>query len=137
MSTNRSYLNSISFASFFQEVILDNNGIPVTDINAGLQNLFVNFNENADNFFDEQRFYVSENEEGFPDLVAYLSILGDQNYWWWVLLLNRLENPFLDIKVNWIYSINSADQIQSFINNTNETNSSRSTNRLGKLVELN
>lgn len=137
MSTNRNYLNNISFSSFFQEIIIDNNGIPVTDINAGLQNLFANFNENADNFLDEQRFFVSENEEGFPDLVAYLSILGDQNYWWWVLLLNRLENPFLDIKANWIYSINSEAQIQQFIKLTNETNSSRSTNRIGKVVELN
>lgn len=129
-------INDISLHSFFQDRILDNNNISVTDINAGLCNLFYKFNENADNFNPTERFFVSDIEEGYPDLVAKKSILGDQEFWWWILLLNRLENPMTDIKTNWVYSINDEEQIIDFINTTNENNSSNNS-RIGKVVELN
>lgn len=128
------YLAGKSFDSFFQETIIDNNGIPVTDINLGLQNLFVNFNENPDAFYDKSRIYISEIEEGYPDLVAK-ETFDSQDYWWWFLLTNRLENPMADIKANWTYSIVDSIQIQDFINTVNNTESSN--NRIGKLVDLN
>ena len=112
------------------------NGVSVTDINAGLRNLFYNFNEYENNFTPDEKYFVSDIEEGYPDLVAKKSILGNQDYWWWITLLNRLENPMTDFKTNWVYSINSYAQISDFINTTNEETSSNSS-RLGKVVELN
>lgn len=137
MAVATNYLNDTNLDSFFQERIIDNNGVSVTDINAGLVNLFTKFNEEADNFFEEQRYLVSEFEEGYPDLIAKHSILRDQQYWWWILLLNRLEDPMTDFQPNWIYSINDKTQIDSFINKTNETGTSNDNKRIGTIVELN
>ena len=130
------HINDISLDSFFQDRIIDPNGVSVTDINAGLRNLFYNFNEYENNFTPDEKYFVSDIEEGYPDLVAKKSILGNQDYWWWITLLNRLENPMTDFKTNWVYSINSYTQISDFINTTNEETSSNSS-RLGKVVELN
>jgi len=128
--------NNVLFSSFFQDRILDNNGISVTDINAGLKNLYVQYNDYKNKFTDSERYYVLEQEHGYPDLVAKNSILADQEYWWWVLLINNLVNPMTDIKSDWVYSIVDINQIGNFINNTNE-NISSNNNRLGKVVELN
>lgn len=136
MSVSTNSLNDVSFDSFFQERIVDNNGISVTDINRGLVNLFKNYNEQADNFTEVERYLVGEFEEGYPDLVAKNSNLRNTKYWWWVLLLNNLENPMTDIRANWIYAINSPATINSFINKTNQTNAA-SNNRIGTIVELN
>lgn len=138
MSTTN-YINNTAFDSFFQKRILDNNGISVTDINAGLMNLFAKFNEEeATTFFEVERRLCSELEDGYPDVIALRSSLGNQGYWWWLLLLNRLENPFTDIKTNWIYSINSPLQISNFIDATNNSNNNSITNdRYGSIVELN
>lgn len=128
--------NTIRFNSFFQDTILDNNKIAVTDINAGLVNLFGKYNEYRDNFNEEQRYLVSEVEEGYPDLVSQHSILNNQGYWWWLILLNNLENPMTDIKANCVYSINNPNEIKSFVNKTNESTAS-SNDRIGKVLDLN
>ena len=130
-------VNNINFDSYFDKTVVDNNGNTVTDINAGLDNLFAYFNTAEYNLSTTQSYLVSEYEEGYPDLVAYRSILGSQQYWWWVLLLNKLDDSFTDIKYNWVYSINDAQQINSFIENSTEANTSEDENRLGKVVELN
>ena len=130
-------VNDLYFNSFFQKKIVDNNGVSVTDINNGLRNLFVNFNERADNFTPTQRFFVNDIVAGYPDLIAKKSILKKQEYWWWITLLNRLENPMTDFKPNWVYSINDTNQIINFINETNENISSNNNNRIGKVIELN
>lgn len=130
-------VNNINFDSYFDKTIIDNNGNTVTDINAGLDNLFAYFNNAEYNLNTSQSYLVSEYEEGYPDLVAYRSILGSQQYWWWVLLLNKLDDSFTDIKYNWVYSINDAQQINSFIENSTEANTSEDEDRLGKIVELN
>ena len=57
MSVSTNSLNDVSFDSFFQEKIVDNNGVSVTDINLGLVNLFKNFNEQADNFTEVDIVY--------------------------------------------------------------------------------
>lgn len=129
-------VNDIEFDSFFQERIVDHNGVSVIDINAGLRNLFTSFNEYADEFTDEERYFVNDIDAGYPDLIAKKSVLGSQRYWWWITLINRLENPMSDFKANWVYSIVDANQISSFINKTNETTES-SNSRIGKVVELN
>lgn len=130
-------VNNINFDSYFDKTVVDNNGNTVTDINAGLDNLFAYFNTAEYNLTTTQSYLVSEYEEGYPDLVAYRSILGSQQYWWWVLLLNKLDDSFTDIKYNWVYSINDAQQINSFIENSTEANTSEDEDRLGKIVELN
>jgi len=123
--------------SFFSELIVDNNNTAISDLNAGLDKLFKIFNENANNISEVQNYLVSEFEEGYPELVALHSALSGAKYWWWILLLNRLEDPILDIKANWIYPINSTAQILNFINNSNESNNSNNNSRLGRVVELN
>lgn len=130
-------LNDIRFNSFFQDRIVDPNGISVTDINAGLRNLFYNLNEEAEQFTPSERFFVTEIEAGYPDLIAKKSELNNQAFWWWITVLNRLENPMTDFKENWLYSIVDYSQIQNFINQTNENVSSNNSSRIGKVVELN
>ena len=136
MAISTNSLNATNFDSFFQETILDNNGVAVTDINAGLINLFKTFNEEADNFSEVERYLVGEFEDGYPDLVAKNSNLANTKYWWWICLLNRLENPMTDIRANWIYAINSPATINSFINKSNQI-MSISNRRIGTIVELN
>ncbi len=136
MAISTNSLNATNFDSFFQEMILDNNGIAVTDINAGLVNLFKTFNEEADNLSEVERYLVGEFEEGYPDLVAKNSNLANTKYWWWICLLNRLENPMTDIRANWVYAINSPATINSFINKSNQIMST-SNRRIGTIVELN
>ena len=130
-------LNDISLNSFFQERIIDNNGVSVTDINLGLMNLFRNYNDEANRFESTERFFVSDIEAGYPDLIAKKSILQDQQFWWWVTLLNRLENPMTDFKAGWIYSVTDINQVLDFINLTNENISSNNNTRIGKVIELN
>ena len=129
--------NDVNFDSFFKEMIVDNNGISVVDLNTGLDNLYKYFNENAWSLEEVQQYLVTEFEEGYPDLVAVNSVLGSQRYWWWLLLLNRLEDPFEDIKQNWVYAINSQDQISSFIQGSNNVDQSKTGGRIGSVVELN
>lgn len=129
--------NAINFDSFFKNMIVDNNGIAVIDLNEGLDNLYKYFNENAWSLEQVQQYLVTEFEEGYPDLVATNSILKNQRYWWWILLLNRLEDPLEDIKQNWVYAINSQDQISSFIQGSNNVNQSKTGSRIGSIVELN
>lgn len=137
MTISKDINNGINFDSYFKEMITDKNGIAVIDLNEGLDNLFKYFNENAWSLEEVQQYLVTEFEEDYPDLVALHSALGSQNYWWWLLLLNRLENPFEDIKQNWVYAINSQNQINEFIQGSNNVNTSKAENRIGTVVELN
>lgn len=134
---NANINNNINYDSFFKEIITDSKGISVSDMNEGIDNLFKYFNENAWSFEEIQQYLVTEFEEGYPDLLALNSALGNSQYWWWVLMLNRLDDPFEDIKQNWVYAINSSSQISSFIQGSNNVDTSKTTNRIGIVVELN
>lgn len=92
-------------------------------------------NDNWHSFGEVQRYLVSEDEDGFPELVAKHSALGSQEYWWWILFLNRLDNPLTDIKENWIYSINSRNQISNFITETNTTENKVESD-IGKTIKI-
>ncbi len=137
MTMTNNGLNSLTLDSFFQEGIIDNNGVYVTDLNAGVVNLFGQFRDAEQGFHESQLYLATEQDEGFPDLVAKSSILGSGAYWWWILMLNNLENPLKDIKANWIYAINSKSMIDNFVNTTNSAASAGSNGRLGNIVELN
>jgi len=130
-------MNTTQFNSFFEQTILDNNGIPVTDINAGLVKLFTFFNDQANNLGEVQNYLVREHEEAYPDLIAINSAYGDQEFWWWLLLLNRLEDPFTQLKASWVYSINSPEQVNNLINAANQTDRGQGADRAGTIVELN
>ena len=128
--------NHIKLGSFFSKTIIDNNGKNCTDINDGLIKLFDMLNAERYNLGEVQRYIVSEYEDGYPDLVAMNSALKSQDYWWWILALNSLEDAFIDIKENWVYSINSEEQITGLINEANKSKSTSETN-IGKDIELN
>ena len=127
--------NNIKYDSFFTERIVDNNGQSCSDVNAGLKKLYQGLNDNWYSFEEMQRYLVSQDEDGYPELVAKHSILGSQDYWWWILFLNRLDDPLTAIKENWIYSINSTDQISSFITETNSLEN-RVESEIGKRITI-
>ena len=129
--------NSINYDSFFTETIVDPNGVTVCDMNAGLDNLYKYFNDYADRFDTAQRYSVPEHEEGYPDLVAARSILGSQDFWWWVLLLNRQDDAFEGLKQNWVYSIANGTQVETFIQDSTTAEEASSDNRIGTVIELN
>ena len=126
-----------SLDSFFSTTIIDNKGNSVTDINAGLNKLFKTINEKAANIYESQNYLVKEFEEAYPELVAKNSILHDTKYWWWILILNALENPFTDVKPNWVYSINSETTINGLIEAANTAVEDKTTERTGNIIELN
>lgn len=128
--------NNIKLDSFFSKTIIYNNGKNCTDINDGLIKLFDMLNAERYNLGEVQRYIVSEYEDGYPDIVAMNSALKSQDYWWWILALNSLEDAFIDIKENWVYSINSEEQITGLINEANKSKSTSETN-IGKDIELN
>ena len=129
--------NSINYDSFFTETIIDPNGVTVCDMNAGLDNLYKYFNDYADRFDTAQRYVVPEHEEGYPDLIAARSILGSQDFWWWVLLLNRQDDAFEGLKQNWVYSIATGTQVETFIQDSTTAEEASSDNRIGTVIELN
>lgn len=128
---------SVNLDSFFPETIVDPNGVSVTDINAGLDTLFRMYNEEEERYTESQRYLVREFEEAYPELVAKNSILESQFYWWWILFTNRLEDPFVDLKHHWIYSVLSTTSINNLIEKSNKIVENKSTQRIGNVIELN
>lgn len=129
--------NSVNLDSYFPDVIVDPNGESVCDMNAGLYNLFKQYNDYEYKLVEVERYLVREYEEDYPDLIALYSALGSQKYWWWLLLLNRLDDGFTDLKTNCIYSINSQEQINNFINTSNNEIITEEKSRIGTVIELN
>ena len=133
-------MSGYSFDSFFKKTISDNNNQTVTDINEGLNKLFNKYVLNEVNLQEDQRYLVSENEEGYPDLVAKNSILNDPSLWWWFLLSNRLEDPLEDIEHNYTYSVVNQNQMKQVVNDSwanTIVSSSDANSKIGKIVELN
>ena len=137
---------SVTFDSFFDDRVIDNNGISVTDINVGLNKIYKAFNEYGFNDIGVQNYLVAEQEVGYPDLVAMKSAYGSQIYWWWLLLLNRQDDAFEGIKAGWVYTIDSINTIKDFVEESNNNNSNNNADsniemnndsRIGSIVELN
>ena len=129
-----------TFSSFFDNRVIDNNGIAVTDINTGINNLFLKYTVNAENLVDDQRYLVSENEENYPDLVAKNSLINNASLWWWFMMTNRLDDPLKDVEANYTYSIVTQSQMEDTINDTwanNIETSNGSNSRIGQIIELN
>ena len=129
-----------TFSSFFDNRVIDNNGIAVTDINTGINNLFLKYTVNAENLVDDQRYLVSENEENYPDLVAKNSLINNASLWWWFMMTNRLDDTLKDVEANYTYSIVTQSQMEDTINDTwanNIETSNGSNSRIGQIIELN
>jgi len=137
MAVTKNKTCSTNLDSFFTEIIVDPRGNSITDINAGLDTLFKQYNEEEVNYVEDQRYLVREYEEGYPELVAKNSLLGDTGYWWWFLLINRLDDPFVDIKKHWAYSILNSQTVSDFIESANKSVEAKSTQRIGTVIELN
>lgn len=123
------------FSSYFSTILSDNNGKTSVDINEGIRKLFGNVN--TSDISEVQRYLVSEFEEGYPDLVAGNSAMGNTAFWWWLLILNGLDDPLDGIKENWVYSINSTDQINQINDAINTSEATTEDDRIGEVVELN
>ena len=128
---------SVNMDSFFPDLIVDPNGVSVTDINAGLDTLFRMYNEEEPRYKEAQNYLVSEFEEAYPELIALNSATESEAYWWWLLLINRLEDPFVDLKKHWVYSIMSTTAINKLIETANTIVENKSTQRIGNIIELN
>lgn len=131
--------NTTKFDSFFSATCIDNNGIAVTDLNKGLMNLFTSFNESTIEINYDQNYLVSNHEQDYPELVAKNSRLGSTEYWWWILFLNGIEDPFTQFKENWVYQIAQQDSIDGFIEDSNNNNNqgAQDETRIGSVIELN
>lgn len=127
-------MNLDSFSSYFNETIVDNNGIAVSDINVGIKNLYDNVILPTDDS-DYKLFVVTEEDQGFPDLIAY-KYFGDQNYWYFFLLSNGIEDPFKEVTLGWAYGIVETSEA---VNNIQvaEEKSLEAQSRIGTTVTLN
>lgn len=134
--------SNINFDYYFQAKTTDNNGQTCTDINVGLKNLFEPFCEEKPFMVSLQKVLAGEVEEGYPDLIAYNSILSSQYLWWWILLSCRIDDSFEGIKMNYIYPIFELLKLDEVkVDSTYETltdNGTKTTgNTIGTVVELN
>lgn len=129
--------NDINYDSYFTDKIVDPRGVSVCDINVGLNNLYKYFVENKNQFSTTQRYLVPEQDAGYPEAVAYKSVLGSQAFWWWVLLINEQDDGLEGIKKNWAYSIVDNNQIGTFIQNSTSADEASNDERIGTVIELN
>lgn len=127
-------MNLNSFSSYFNSTIVDNNGIAVSDINLGIKELYENIILPSDKS-DYKLFVVTEDEQGFPDLIAR-KYFGDQNLWYYFLLSNALEDPFKEITLGWAYGIVDSDLTSNTIETAEEKNLDAQS-RIGTTVTLN
>lgn len=137
MAIKKNTACSVNMDSFFPDVIVDPNGVAVTDINAGLDTLFRMFNEEAPKYTESQNYLVKDFEEAYPELVAKNSIMANEAYWWWLLLINRIEDPFVEIAKFWVLSILNTNDINSLIETGNTIVENKNNQRIGNIIELN
>jgi len=137
MALKKNTACSINLDSFFPEIITDPNGVSITDINAGIDTLFRMFNEEEPRYTESQYYLVREFEEAYPELVAKNSVLESQAYWWWILLISRLEDPFVEVKRHWALPILSKTDVNSLVETSNKIVENKSTQRIGNVIELN
>ena len=123
-----------SFSSFFTSRVLDNNNISVSDINLGIKQLYDNIILTTDKS-DYKLFVVTEDDQGFPDLIAH-KYFGNQDLWYYFLLSNALEDPFSEITVGWAYGIVETGQTSNTIETAEEKNLDIQS-RIGTTVTLN
>lgn len=92
-----------NFSYWFDERIVDNNDISVTDINKGLTKLIPDLIDELNNLDNaHQTFVVNEQNIGEPDAQAYL-IYGNPVLWWYICLSNLIDDPFEEFTSNKIF----------------------------------
>lgn len=128
---------SVNLDSFFSETIIDPRGNSITDINSGLDSLFRMYNEEEQKYTESQNYLVKEYEEAYPELVAMNSILNSAIYWWWILFINRLDDPFIQLQANWVYSVLNQTNVNTLIETANTLIENKEAQRIGNIIELN
>lgn len=127
-------MNIERFSSFFSDTIVDNNGIAVSDFNAGIKNLYNNIIVPSDSS-DYKMFIITEEDQGFPDLIAH-KYFGDQNLWYFFLLSNGIDDPFKELEVGWAYGAVDYAEAQNSIDVAEESKLVTQS-RIGETVTLN
>lgn len=127
-------MNIEKFSSFFSDIIVDNNGIAVSDFNAGIKNLYNNIIVPSDSS-DYKMFIITEEDQGFPDLIAH-KYFGDQNLWYFFLLSNGIDDPFKELEVGWAYGAVDYAEAENSIDVAEESKLVVQS-RIGETVTLN
>lgn len=127
-------MNIERFSSFFENTIVDNNGIAVSDFNDGIKKLYDNVITPADTS-NYKMFIITEEDQGFPDLIAY-KYFGDQNLWYYFLLTNGIEDPFKQLDMGWAYGAVDYSDAKNSIDVAEESKLVASS-RIGDTITLN
>jgi len=127
-------MNIEKFSSFFEDTIIDNNGIAVSDWNSGIKKLYENIIVPTDTS-NYNMIVITEEDQGFPDLIAH-KYLGDQNLWYYFLLTNGIEDPFKELDVGWAYGIVDYSEAKNTINVAEESKL-ETKSRIGDTITLN
>lgn len=63
--------------------------------------------------YSTSRYRVSEQDLMRPDLISY-KVYGTVNYWWVILVINNIQNPFLDLSVGQMLLIPNENDLYDF-----------------------
>ena len=125
----------ITMSDVFKDTIIDNNGVTVSDINKGLSDYFpLVFDKITHNAEKSSTILVDNTKEAYPDLIAQF-IYGDESMWFFFLVSNFLDDPFDDIKVNYVYYGYNDDLLDDVEANATSTNTDNG--RIGLTIDLN
>lgn len=131
-------LNSDSFLDFsywFSNLIQDNNGVIVTDINEGIRKLIPDMIDQLNDIDNEHtRFMVPDCQIGMPD-VAAKTFYDNESSWWYLCLGNQIVNPFKEYKNEFLYYAFTISILSAHDVNTNNNTNSKS--KIGTVIELN
>lgn len=124
----------ITLSTVFTQTMEDDKHNRITDINAGLKTHYPQMINSVTHNTDTALYYLmTEQTQGQPDAAA-LSLYGSEDYWYWVLVSNFIDNPFEEFKQGWVYTkyedaVMSEAQVSAL--------SSKKESRYGSTVTLN
>jgi hypothetical protein len=56
---------------------------------------------------------IAESEEGAPDLISYQEY-GDEQYWWVIMYINKIQDPINDLTAGTLIAIPSLSDVEEF-----------------------
>jgi hypothetical protein len=89
----------------------------------GIQENDLAFNKFKDfKFTAPQRFYeVTDSDITRPDLISY-KLYKKVNYWWILLKVNGIEDPWNDLEVGQILNVPASNEIEEFVLKSRKNN---------------
>ena len=94
----------ITLDTIFTQTMEDDKHNRITDINAGLKTHYPQIiNSVTHNTKTALYYLMTEQTQGQPDAAA-IALYGSENYWYWVLVSNFIDNPFEEFKKGWAYT---------------------------------